>query len=52
MVFTAAQQVSFFEDADQMGLYNRTHTLSLSLVGIAAVDDIADWDDDNWDQWN
>ena len=52
MVFTAAQQVSFFEDADQMGLSNRNRTPSLIIEGIAAVDDITDWDDDYWDKWN
>ena len=52
MVFTVAQQVSFFEDADQMGLSNRTRTLSLIIEGIAAVDDLADWDDNDWNQWN
>ena len=52
IVFTAAQQVFFFEDADQMGLSNMTCTLSLIIEGIAVVDDLADWDDDDWDQWN
>ena len=47
MVFTDAQQVSFFEDSDQMGLSNRTRTLSLILEVIAIVDDLADWDDDD-----
>ena len=35
-----------------MGLSNSTNTLSLVLEGIATVDDIADWDDNDWDQWN
>ena len=35
-----------------MGFSNRTRTLSLIIVGIAAVDDLADWDDNDWDQWN
>ena len=52
MVFTSAQQVSFFEDADQMGLSNRNCTLSLINEGIAAIDDLADWDDNYWDQRN
>ena len=52
MVFTDAQQFSFFEDADQIGLSNRTRTLSLILEGIAAVNDPSDWYDDDWDQWN
>ena len=49
MVFTAAQQVSFFEDADQMGFSNRNHALSLILEGIYAVDDLADWYYNDWD---
>ena len=52
MVFTDAQQFSFFEDADQMGLSNRNRNLSLILEGITEVDDLAVWDDDDWDQWN
>ena len=52
MVLTASQQVSFFEDADQMGLSNSTRTLSLFLEGIATVDNLADWYDDDWDQWS
>ena len=47
MVFTAAQRVYFFGDADQMGLSNRTRTLSLIIEGIHTVDDLADWDDDD-----
>ena len=35
-----------------MGFSNRTSTLSLIIEGIAAVDDLADWDDDDCDQWN
>ena len=50
MVFTAAQHVSFFEDADQMGLSNSNCTLSRIIEGIAAVDYLADWDEDYWDQ--
>ena len=50
MVFTASQQVYFFGDADQMGLSNRTCTLSLILEGISAVDDLADWDNYDWYQ--
>ena len=50
MVSTAAQHVSFFEDADQMGLSNRNCTLSRIIEGIAAVDYLADWDEDYWDQ--
>ena len=52
MIFTASQKVSLLEDADQMGLSNRNRTLSLILEGIAAVDDLVDWDNDDWYQWN
>ena len=52
MVFTASQQVSFFGDADQMRLSKMNHTLSLILEGISAVDDLADWYDNDCDQWN
>ena len=34
-----------------MGLYNRTGTISLIFGDIAAVDDLTDWDDNDWDQW-
>ena len=52
MVFTAAQQVSFFKYADQMGLSNGTRSLSLIIESIAAVDDLSEWDNDDWDQQN
>ena len=52
MFFTAYQNISFFEDSDQMGLSNRTRTLSLIIEGIAAVDDLAGWDDNYWNKWN
>ena len=52
MVLAATKQVSFFEDSDNIGLSNRTQTLSLALEGIATVDDLADWDEDDWYQWN
>ena len=35
-----------------MGLSNGTLNLSLIIEGIAAVDNLADWDEDYWDQWN
>ena len=35
-----------------MGLSNRTRTLSLIIEGIASVDDLADWDDNDWDKWH
>ena len=51
MVLTAAQVTSFFEDADQMGLTNRTRNLLLNTEGITTVDELAEWKDDDWDQW-
>ena len=48
---TDAQQVSFFEDADQMGPKHRTRVYSLDIEGIENVDDLSDWDDDDWYQW-
>ena len=52
MVFTAAQQIAFFEDADQMNLTTRTRTGSLVVEGIISVDDLAEWKDNGWDQWS
>jgi hypothetical protein len=51
MVLTAGQITSFFEDADQMGLKNRTRIDSLVPEGITTVDELKEWDDDDWDQW-
>ena len=51
MVLIAAQITSFFEDADQMGLTHRTHTLSLNFEGIITVGELAEWKDDDWYQW-
>ena len=51
MVLTSAQITSFFEDADQMGLTHRTRTLSLNAEGIITVGGLAEWKDDDWDQW-
>ena len=50
MVLSVAQVTSFFEDADQMGLTNRTHNLSLNTEGITTVVELAEWKDDDWDQ--
>ena len=47
MVLTAAQHVSFFEDANKMGLKHRTRVYSLYVEGIENVDDLADWDEDD-----
>ena len=51
MVLSAAQITSFFEDADQMGLTNLTRNLSLNTEGITTVDELAEWKNDDWDQW-
>ena len=51
MVLTAAQITSFFEDADQIGLTHLTRTLSLNSEGIIKVAELAEWKDDDWDQW-
>ena len=48
MVFTAGQQTSFFENAAQMGLSNRTR-LQLQTEGIVDVADLAEWKSDEWD---
>ena len=34
-----------------MGLKHRTIVYSLDVEGIRNVDDLADWYDDDWDQW-
>ena len=51
MILTAAQIISFFEDADQMGLTHQTRTLSLNTEGIITVGELAEWKDDDWEQW-
>ena len=50
MVLTVNQITSFFEDAGQMGLVTRTRANSLNTEGITSIDDLAEWDDDDWDQ--
>ena len=35
-----------------MGFSNSTFTLSFILEDIASVDDLSDWDDDDWEKWN
>ena len=50
MVFTNAQITSFFQDADQMGLSNRTR-IYLQGEGIDHPDDLAEFlDKETWDQ--
>ena len=49
MVLTAAQQVSFFEDTNQVSLKHRTKVYSIDVEGIGNFDDLADWDDNDWD---
>ena len=51
MVLTVAQIKSFFEDEDQMGLTYQTRTLALNTEGIIKVGELAEWKDDDWDQW-
>ena len=51
MFFIADKQVSFLKDSEQMGLSNSTCTISLILEGIASVDDLYDWDDDDREKW-
>ena len=51
MVLTVGQITSFFEDNDQCGLTNRTKILSLNAEGISTIDDLAEWEDEDWDQW-
>ena len=52
MVLNASQITSFFEDSDQMGLIHLTRTLSLNTEGIITMGELAEWKDDEWDQWN
>ena len=50
MVFTVAQTTSFFEDADQMGLANRTRVF-LQSEGITDVSDLEEFvKKDSWTQ--
>ena len=50
MVLTAGQVTSFFEDANQMALKNRIRVNSLVAEGIVTVDELKEWDGDDWDQ--
>ena len=52
MVLTAAQIIAFFEEPLQCGLENRTRIDSLDAEGISSIDDLAEWEDDDWDQWS
>ena len=51
MVLTGAQITAFFEHADQIGLTNRTRVSYLLAERIDTIDDLGEWDDDDWDQW-
>ena len=51
MVLTAGQTTAFFENDDQMGLGHLTTIDSLQQEGIDSVDSLAEWRDDDWDQW-
>ena len=50
MVFTNAQQTAFFKAAAQMGLSQRTR-VNLQAEGITDVADLAEWEDNDWDNW-
>lgn len=49
MPFTNAQTTSFFEDADQLAISHRT-VAQLVTEGITAVDDLAEFNDDDFKQ--
>ena len=49
MPFTNAQTTAFFEDADQMAIPHRT-VAQLATEGITAVDDLAEFEDDDFKQ--
>ena len=49
MVFTNAQTTAFFEDADQIGLSNRTR-VEMQNEGVLTVDDLDDFEDSDWDK--
>ena len=51
MVLTAPQTTAFFENAGQMGLSNRTR-LQLQLEGISMLEDLAEWDSEQWGDFN
>ena len=51
MVHTGNQITEFFEDAAQMGLSNRTRADSLQVEGVVSVDYMAEWEDEDWDNW-
>ena len=51
MVLTAPQTTVFFENAGQMGLSNRTR-VQLQLEGINMIPDLAEWDSEQWDDFN
>ena len=50
MVITASQISAFFEDEAQMGFSNSTQFDSLNAEGITLMNDLAEWEDDYWDQ--
>ena len=48
MVLTAAQTRTFFENDQLIGLSHRTKDHLIS-EGISSVEDLGEWDDDDWD---
>ena len=50
MVLIASKITALFEDADQMELSNRTRFDSLNAEGITLVYDLAELEDDDWNQ--
>ena len=50
MVLTAAQITALFKDASPMGFSNRTRFHSLNAEGITLVNDLAKWEDGDWNQ--
>ena len=51
MVLTILQNTAFFTEAAQMGLTALTRA-QLVVEGVANVDDLSDWEDDDWDQFS
>src|SRR5688500_687860 len=49
MVFTARQTTSFFKNANQMALPNRT-MIQLATEGMTSVDDLSEFHDESWKQ--
>ena len=48
MVLSAAQTRTFFENEHQIGLSRRTKDHLIS-EGISSIEDLGEWDDNDWD---